>query len=405
MNTAKKSNILRQIPILFAIVTLSIFMVPQLAIDLYLPGLPQMKNALNTSKYITQISLTTYILAMGLSQLIYGPLSDKYGRKPIIILGTFIFFMGSLFVSISQTGGSMLIGRGLQGIGMGASFTVASAILGDSFEGKQLAFMMTLSSMVYALSPLLAPTLGGFLTQFFGWRMNFYFMAAISIILLLAIFIFIPETNHQKNQNAIKLTHLVKNYLLMLTHIQFVFYTTCLTTAFGITIAFNVIGPFLLQTILSVTPFYYGILLLFLGGAYLLGTSANSVSLKWFTIPSLIGFGLGLMVAGCMALGLSHFIDWFSPISVILWTSLIIFGTGFVFPNCLSLALEVFPNNLGSASALIGSCGLIGTSIISNIIAHFTINNELKLFVIFAMLTLLSLGSFLTICLSFNKKD
>lgn len=394
----------KQKSFLFIIVTLSIFMVPQLAIDLYLPGLPQMKSALNTSKYITQISLTIYILAMGISQLIYGPLSDKYGRKPVIVLGVFIFLIASLIVSIAQTGGIMLLGRGLQGIGMGASFTVASAILGDSFEGKQLALMMTLSSMVYALSPLLAPALGGFLTQYFGWRINFYFMTVISIILLISILLFIPETNDQKNPNAVKIAHLIKNYLSMIAHVRFIFYTACLTMAFGMTIAFNVIGPFLLQVVLNVTPFYYGILLLFLGLAYLLGTSANSFSLKWFAIPSLISFGLSLMLVACIALGLSDFVGWFSPASVITWTSLALFGTGFVFPNCLSLALEVFPNNLGSASALIGSCGLIGTSIISNIIAHFQIDNEFKLFIVFSIITLLSLGSFFIVCSRCNNK-
>lgn len=384
-----------RITTLFIFVTLSIFMVPQVGIDLYLPALPDMQKALSASQSAIQLSLTFYILTMGFSQLIYGPLSDKYGRRPLILIGSAIFLIGSLIASLAPNVSLLLSGRIFQGVGMGAGFTIASAILGDAFEGAKLARMTTLSSMVYSMSPLLAPVLGGFFTQLMGWRANFYFMVVLAALLLFSLAAYVPETNQHKSQEPLHLGHLILNYLRMLKNISFISYSLCLTMAFGVTITFNVIGPFLLQNVLHVTPVHYGLLLLVLGAAYLIGTSLNSQLLKKCSISSLIWTGLGIMLLSCFGLLFSSFLGWFTPFEITLWTSLLIFGTGFIFPNCFAKALEIFPKNLGSASALIGAFGLVGTSAISAIIAHLHVNTGTFLAFIFIIITAICGFSFI----------
>lgn len=386
----------QRISIIFAIITLSIFVVPQVGIDLYLPALPNMQQHLQSSQFAMQMTLTVYILTMGLTQLIYGPLSDQYGRKPVIIIGTVIFLLGSILTSLATNSSILLSGRVLQGAGMGASFTVASAILADVYEGKQLARMTAFSSMVYSLSPLLAPVLGGFFTQYLGWRMNFLFMTIMAAILLACLTLFTHETNHNKNPNACRLSSLISNYLAIIKHIRFMAYIMSLTMAFGCTIAFNVLGPFLMQNVLHVTPLHYGWLLLILGGAYLVGTSTNNALLKWMRVPTLIWLGLMILLSSTLAILLSGLLDWFKVASVTIWMSTLIFGTGFIFPNCMAKALEIFPNKQGSATALMGALGLIGTSIISTIIGHFHIYTALELFSVYIIIGSLCLLSFTT---------
>jgi DHA1 family 2-module integral membrane pump EmrD-like MFS transporter len=259
---------------------------------------------------------------------------------------------------------------------MGCGFTVASAIIGDSYKGKQLAKMTTFSAMIYSLSPILAPVLGGYLQHHIGWQANFVFMTIFSILLLIAIIFFIPETNKKPDFNALKCKNLIFNYVSIFKNLNFIGNTATLTFAFGIMITFNVVGPFLLQNVLKVSALTYGQLLLLVGASYFVGTFLNSQLLKFFKINTLIIYGLFLMFIFSIGIILVGYIGWFTVTSIILFTSLEIFSIGFVFPNCFAKALEIFPKNLGVASSLIGSSGLIGTSIISVIVAHIHSTKE-----------------------------
>lgn len=377
--------------IFFILTTLAVFLLPQMAIDLYLPSLPTMTSSLNTSSFFLQLTLTVYILPMGITSLIYGPSSDRFGRKPILIIGMAIFLIGCILASFATSISLLLIFRVLQGLGIGCGFAVASAILGDSFTGKRLAKMTTFSSMIYSLSPILAPVLGGYLQHYIGWQANFVFMAICSILLLIAIIFFIPETNIKPDFDALKCKNLIFNYLRMFKSLIFIGNVASLTFAFGIMVTFNIVGPFLLQNVLKVSVVTYGQLLLLVGVSYFIGTSLNSQLLKFFKINTLRFCGLFLMLLFSIAIILSGYIGWFTVTSIILFTCLEMASIGFVFPNCFAKALEVFPQNLGVAGALIGSLGLIGTSIISVIVAHIHSTQEQSLGYMFLVQALLAM--------------
>lgn len=385
----------KRLNFLFIMTTLLIFPLPQLAIDLYLPSLPAMAESLHASNFLLQLSLTVYILTLGISQLFYGPCSDRFGRRPILLIGTIIFLIGSIACIFATSIMQVLIFRAIQGFGMGCGFTVASSIIGDSFQGPQLARMTTFSSMIYSLSPILAPVLGGYLQYYIGWRANFSFIAIFSILVLLAILFFIPETNKNLDLSALKIKKLTLNYARIICNRRFIANVATLTLTFGIMITFNVVGPFLLQNVLNVSSVTYGQLLLLVGVSYLVGTTLNSQLLKSICIDYLILAGLVLMLLFGFSLLFSGWVGWFSTTSVMLFTCLEIFSTGLVFPNCFAKALEVFPENLGSATALIGSAGLIGTSMISVVVAHIHTYQEQPLAYMFLAQAMLALIFFL----------
>lgn len=378
----------------FILTTLLIFPLPQMAIDLYLPSLPHMAKYFSAPNYLLQLTLTVYILALGLSQLIYGPCSDRFGRKPTLLIGTSIFCLGNLAAIFATSITQLITFRIIQGIGMGAGFSVASAIIGDTFEGPVLARITTFSSMIYSLSPLLAPVLGGYLQKYFGWRSNFVFIALNSMLLIMAIIFFIYETNTKKDATALNPKKFIINYMTTFKSAKFIGNILCMTLTFGAMITFNIVGPFLLQDILQVKVVTFGKLLFLVGLAYLAGTSINSHILKIWRIQAIIIGGIALMLVSAFALLIAAYCSWFTPTSVILFTSLEIFATGFVFPNCFAEALKVFPENLGTASAVGGSAGLIGTSLISVIVSHVPTQNEESLAFIFIVLTMLCILSY-----------
>ena len=380
---------------LFIITTLLVFPLPQLAIDLYLPSLPAMAVDLQTSHFLLQLTLTVYILSLGITQLIYGPCSDRFGRKPVLLFGTFIFFLGSIACIFAQSITQLILFRIIQGLGMGCGFTVASAIIGDSFKGKELARMSTFESIVYSTSPIFAPVLGGYIQHWYGWRYNFVFIVLCTFLLLMAIVFFIQESNKNLHAKALHPATLVRDYISVFTSIKFIGYILSMALAFGTMVTFNVVGPFLLQTVLHVSAVHYGQLLFLVGVAYLLGTFINSHALKNHSVNGLIVFGFIIMNLSSIALLVSGCLGWFSPLSVILFTCAVIFASGFVFPNAFAKALEIFPEKLGVASAVVGASGLLITSLISVIVAHVYNSNEIALAIMFLIQSLLIVCFFL----------
>jgi len=375
---------------LFVLTILLIYPLPQLVIDIYLPSWSAMLPALHTTQASLQTTLTIYILFLGIAQLFYGPCSDKFGRKPTLMVGSFIFFVSSVVSTFTTSIEQLLAMRALQGIGMGCGFAVASAILADTFHNKTLARMTTYSGMVYSLSVILAPIIGSCLQNYIGWRANFFAMAFYGLILLLLLHFFVFETNQHLDKDALALKKLFKNYLFLLAKWDFIENIACLILVYGIMITFSVVSPFVLQIVLHVQVMTYGQLLLLVGLSYFIGTGCNAYLLKNLEMRTLIIIGFGIMLISSFGLLTASILNWFTPTSVIVFTSTSIFGIGLIFPNCFAKALEISPEK-GIAGALIGSMVLIGTSIISAIVTQLHVHSQHNLSYIYLTLTTLSI--------------
>ncbi len=380
-------------PWLFVLSVLLIYPLPQLAIDVYLPSWPAMVQAFHTTPHLLQLSLTLYVLCLGLAQLIYGPLSDRFGRKPILLIGITIFFFSSFASMFIDSGAQLLLLRAIQGLGIGCGFTIASALLADTFKGHQLAKMTSYSAMIYALSLICAPLIGAYLQHYIGWRANFAIMAAYAFFLCCMISCFVTETKSRPTQQ-LSFSFVAKKYMALFSHGKFVCALCCLILAYGTMIAFNVVGPFLLQNTLHVPVIKYGQLLLLLGVSYFFGATFNSYLVKRLGIHSLIIIGLLLMLAAATGLLTAAIMHWFNVTSLMSFVCLSLFSLGFIYPNCFAYALDTFAEK-GYASALIGSAILIGVAIVSALVSHYNVNHEYCLSVTFLILSLLSITSYL----------
>lgn len=381
---------------LFVITILLIYPLPQMAIDLYLPSWPAMISSLNSTQSILQLTLTSYILFLGIAQLIYGPLADRFGRRVFLLVGIFIFILSSLACAFTHSSKMLIFFRICQGLGIGCGFTIASAILADIFEGDQLARITSYSAMIYSLSLILAPVVGSYIQTFIGWQGNFLIMAIYGLLLLIMVYFLVWETcPPQQRSEKINLLKIFSYYKKLLTKASFVTAIITLITAYGLMITFNTLGPFLLQTQYGVSVIHYGHLVLLTGLAYFLGSTFNSQMVNKFGRKTLIKFGILLiMVSSTILLGLNIF-----ALHNLIWTMLliivVILSAGFVFPNCYSLALDCSHEHKAYAGALVGSSILLGVSAISYIVSYFKTNYELYLALSFLVLGSLSWLSFI----------
>lgn len=178
------------LPLLLALLTV----ISPLAVDMYLPAMLNMAQDLNTSIHWVELSISTYLMGFAIGQLAGGPLSDRFGRRPLILLGLSIFTLGSFFLANTDSLQALLIMRFFQALGGGLANVNASAIVRDRFSGGDVARMLSIVAMITMMAPLLAPFLGAFMLNMGGWRSIFYLLSLYGLLALFTLGLQLPET-------------------------------------------------------------------------------------------------------------------------------------------------------------------------------------------------------------------
>lgn len=332
----------------------------QFAIDIYLPSLPAMVADLHTDKSSVQLTLTFFLVGFAISQLIYGPFSDRFGRRKILLIGLAIFIIGAIGASLAQSV-SFLIGmRLVQGFGIGAANVLCRAILRDMYKGKELAKKVSGLGVLWVLSPIVAPVIGGYIQEYAGWRMNFLFLIClVSLVWLWCIF-FLPETKDPAQIQSIHPREIIKNYALLLSSRPFMGYVLVDFFLYGIFSAFYVAGPFLLQKVLKMSPIMFGWMMLIISFGYMVGTYINIRVLHYFEPKKVIKLGL---VSIFVISSITLLVAWsgiFNIIAIVLPLSILFCAMALIFTNCISICLSFFHHLAGSASALWGFLAYLG---------------------------------------------
>lgn len=360
--------------------------VEQVAVDVYLPSLPAMTDYFGVPSSYLQNTLTLYLLGFGLSPLLLGPISDRYGRRPILIAGLCVYLFASLLCTLSNHIYWLLCGRLLQGIASGGIVVANSAMSRDCYRGKELITVSAYMSIVWSLVPIIAPTIGGYVQYYSGWRANFFLPFIYTLPITLYVITHLPESN-TKNvkldiQRVLKrYTHFIKDRFFM-SHVA----ATAIT--FSITIAFNTAAPFLFQDLLHLSSVQFGWLSLGVGISYLIGTVLNNYLIRYFTISSLLFAGQVIMVGSSLimlVIGLSGII---TVAAVAIPASLVIMGEGFIYPNSAALAFNNVKQHMGVATALFGSIQLIACALASALISFLPKTSQVPLTIVLLVLSL-----------------
>ena len=191
-----------------------------IAIDMYLPAMPAIAADFSVNAGKVQLTLTAYTAGFAFGQIIHGPLADSFGRKPVIMVGTCLFVMASIFSAYATSIESLIVLRSLQGFAGATAMVVIQAIVRDMFNKEEFVRTMAFVVLIMTVAPLIAPLLGGHVAAAFGWRAIFMVIATFAIVVMLCIYFFIPETLVREKRQTFSLHNSFRNYALLIKNKQ-----------------------------------------------------------------------------------------------------------------------------------------------------------------------------------------
>jgi MFS transporter, DHA1 family, multidrug resistance protein len=330
-------------------------------IDIYVPSLPAISTHFGVTAQLVQWTIPSYLIGYSLAQLFCGAFSDAWGRRVLLILGMVVYIGASLLAASASSISMLILMRFVQGLGVAAPGVLARAIASDSFESDRLPQVTNYITLAWALGPIIAPLIGGYLQHVFGWKAVFYFLTAYGCVVLLLIYFLLPETNRHRRE--LRPETLLEQYKAVLVSPIFLGCALVLAIIYAQLILFNVIGPFLIQTVLGESPIVFGRVALSLGAAWFLGSLGNrilSAAVPRLPLPE---------IATAAALVGSIIMAWLaiaSPLSLsnlVIPTAVVFMSGSITFTRCFGLSIRLFPEQAGTASALVGTLFIAGSAL------------------------------------------
>lgn len=364
------------------------------ASDMYVPSLPHITKYFLTTSTHVKLTISIFFLSFALSPLIYGPLSDRFGRRKIILFGAALFFIGSVICAFSPFIDVLIIGRFIQGAGAGALMCVNRSIASDVLSGSRLAQVISYLSLIYGIMPAVAPVAGGYLQNYFGWRSIFIFMIFYAALAIIIIWIVLPETNKRLNIHATKPKHMLKNYATLLSSRIFISNAISTCAAFSGILAYYTMTPFLFQNTLHITTIQFGWLTVIVAVSLFLGKGINILLVARLRLPAVLLLGNTIMFLAAVLM-LLFAVSGIMTISAVLIPMMIfVAGTGLVMANAFAGAIKPFKEMAGAASSLYSCLQMLATFIVSYIAARLHEHNQIPLALLLTVLALLPLVSY-----------
>jgi len=383
---------------------ISLIIIIDMSTDIYLPSIPIISSFFDVSENEVQLSVSVNLFGIAVSSLIYGSLSDYYGRKKIILAGLFVFFLSSIMCALSTSFSILLFWRFVQGLGGGVGISVGFAVIKDLYSGIKCAQIFSQITMLVEITLAISPILGSWIVLYFGWQFIFLLLSLLSGLLILLYYYNFKETLKIQPIFVKTIAFLVTEKIKLLRNKQFICYA--LINSFSIAVlwtnATNI--PFIFIQNMKVNMKYYGLYMLITSLSYALGSFINQFSLKkGHSISFLLKIGLIIHLFSALLLITSDKLVYLTPLLVQLIRSLGAIGVAFIFSNALTLALESVPTASGAAASCISFLQILFASFL---IFFITLICRPSIFSIASTTIIVSLVSFLILLyLTKQSKD
>lgn len=337
--------------IAFAVVLGAITLIGPLTIHLYLPAMPEVKREFGASDALVQLTFSIVLIAMAVSTPIYGSLSDRYGRRPVLLAGFLLFLTGSLISAIAPTLSVLIAGRLVQAIGAGCGITLSRAIARDAYGPAALVTAIAYLTMAYTLGPMIAPPFGGILIDTFGWRSEFWFAFAAGAMILVAVFFVVHET-HGKKDRPVRAGSILSHYASLLADRRFLAFVLqsgfMSVTFFAIAAA----SPFLMKDLLGRSASEYGLYFMCFPIGYCIGNFVSSRLSGRVGIEKMVLAGSLLCFVMATGQSLAILAGYLTPAILFMPGGLMSFAQGLSLPNAQAGAIRVQPAIAGTAAGL-----------------------------------------------------
>lgn len=332
---------------------------PQISETVYTPALPNISSGLMTNAYMVEATLAIYFLGFALGVLSWGTISDFSGRRSAMLVGLLVYGIATLGCANVGSVEALLAWRFVQAFGASVGSVITQTILRDSYDGPQRTKLFSLISGALAFSPAIGPLLGGFITQFLGWRANFWTLAILAIILYCWTFLVLKETL-PKHIVRLSISKTRDLFSTMLTSRQLWGHVLLIAATNGILFGFYQEAPFVFIEQLGMQPKSYGCFGLLIAAATLLAARVSYRKSSQLPARTLIQWGSACVLGGSVGFTLTACSGIFASTAGLIVTSvtlfLIFFGIGLIIPNSLSCALKSYQQAAGTAGSIFGGC-------------------------------------------------
>lgn len=358
----------------------------QLAIDIYVPALPAMARYFGTSPQAIQSSVSGYMAAYALGQLVFGPIADAYGRKRVLAFGLVIYTIGCVLSLAAPNLETFVLARCLQGIGIATTNLLAKAIITDSFSGKALMHVYTYMSITWGLAPIVAPVIGAHLQTWFGWQACLVFLLLYSLGMWAVLWRYretLPQPVHLEPRT------LMANAGKVLASPVFQSCFLAQGLCYSILLVFNIVGPFMVLNTLHKPPTYFGYLALGIGMMYFLGGLSNRLHGPNLPSPEWrLRFGSRVMAGAAITMLLLSL-----TVGLQVWTlaaPVLVMGlcAGAMYPTLMAKGNSLFPHIAGLTSAILGCALLLVSSAMMGLAGFVSVHVLAPLAVFFVILAL-----------------
>ena len=321
---------------------------------LYTPALPALVQAFDTSEAVVKLSLTVYFAGFSFAQLVCGPLSDAFGRRPISV-GFLVLYIAASLVAVFAPTIEWLLAA------------ISRAIVRDQYIGQTSARIMNAIAMTLALGPAVSPTLGGLVLEAFGWHEIFWLMVAFGVALVVLVLTGLPETNRTLDRAAVRPVRLLRTYVSLLGDRRFLRPSLAIALTIGVFYTLATVLPFVLIDRVGLSPSEFGYAMLAQSGSFILGTIATSRLLRRQDAARLVPWGFGIVLAAAALTAIVLHVAEATLLTVMAPVAVFAFGLAFVLPSLSTDAIAPFARNAGAASALMGFLqiggGLAGSAV------------------------------------------
>ena len=340
-------------PWLFLAVLVAATSLGPLAMQIFLPSLPAIQADLGVPAALAQMVFSLSMAAIAISMLVYGPLSDRFGRRPVLIVGLALFMCGSLIATVAPGIGWLIVGRTIQAIGGAGAMAITRTMVRDIYGRERSAAMIAYLTMAMVVAPMLAPAIGGYLNDLIGWRANFAFVGLVGIAVTVLATVHLRET-HTDRVALPGIGSMIAVFgalMRMPTFRGFAFHGAFSIATF---FSFAAGAPYVVIVVMGEPASVYGAFFIIVSAAFMVGNFAAGKISERVGIERMVLVGSWIGFSGTVLCLICILIFGWTPSALFIPGTVLAFGNGLAMPNSMAGAISVDPRNAGAASGLMG---------------------------------------------------